>query len=91
MAYENEMFDYHREMTDAVVQIPSPDEADEWVWVMNEEHRRRYRYFLEHVMGTYPDDSESFGIGIMTGEPSNGEPFELVRRHWLGFGDDNGE
>ncbi|WP_267903945.1 hypothetical protein [Qipengyuania aquimaris] len=39
-------------------------------------------------MGTYPDDSENFGIGIMTGEPSNGEPFELVRRHWLGFDED---
>ena len=86
MSGQNEMYDYHREMTDAVSQISGDEE--EWVWVMNEEHRRRYRYFLEHVMGTYPDDSENFGIGIMTGEPSNGEPFELIRRHWLGFDGD---
>ncbi|MXO95526.1 hypothetical protein GRI34_03725 [Erythrobacter aquimaris] len=37
----NEMYDYHREMTDAVSQISGDEE--EWVWVMNEEHRRRYR------------------------------------------------
>jgi hypothetical protein len=80
---ENEMFDYHRAMTDAVAEISG--EADEWVWVMNEEHRRRYRYYLEHVMGGYPDDSESFGIGIMTGETKSGAPFELMRRHWLGY------
>lgn len=91
MANDNETFDYHREMTDAVEQIPSPDEADEWVWVMNEDHRRRYRHFLEKVMGVFPDDSESFGIGIMTGEPSNGRPFELVRRYWLGNGDDEAD
>lgn len=83
MSGEGEMYDYHREMTDAVSQINGP--ADEWVWVMNEEHRRRYRYFLENVMGVYPDDSESFGIGIMTGEPSNGEPFELIRKNWDGY------
>lgn len=83
MSDDSEMFDYHREMTDAVSQISGP--PDEWVWVMNEEHRRRYRYFLEHVMGCYPDDSGNFGIGIMTGEPSNGAPFELVRKHWEGY------
>lgn len=80
---KDEMFDYHREMTAAVSTISGA--ADEYVWVMNEEHRRRYRYFLKHVMGLYPDDSESFGIGIMTGEPSNEQPFELVRRHWIGY------
>ena len=89
MTDENEIFDYHREMTGAVSQISGAPE--EWVWVMNEEHRRRYRYFLEHVMGSYPDDSENFGIGIMTGEPSTGEPFELVRRHWLDLGEDDAE
>lgn len=78
----NHLFDYHREMTDAVADVQGPTE--EWVWVMNEEHRRRYRYFLEHTMGVFPDDSESFGIGIMTGEPSNGQPFELIRKHWDG-------
>lgn len=83
MSSENEMFDYHREMTDAVSQVSGA--PDEFVWVMNEEHRRRYRYYLEHVMGLYPDDSESFGIGIMTGEPKNGQPFELVRRTWDGY------
>lgn len=83
MSGADEMFDYHREMTGVVSQIDGP--ADEWVWVMNEEHRRRYRYFLKNVMGVYPDDSESFGIGIMTGEPSNGEPFELIRKHWDGY------
>ena len=83
MASENEMFDYHREMTHAVSQISGPPE--EFAWVMNEEHRRRYRYYLEHVMGLYPDDSESFGIGIMTGEPKNGLPCELVRRTWDGY------
>jgi hypothetical protein len=83
MASEGEMFDYHREMTDAVSQVSGA--PDEFVWVMNEEHRRRYRYYLEHVMGLYPDDSESFGIGIMTGEPKNGLPFELVRRTWDGY------
>lgn len=77
------MIDYHREMTVAVSEISGP--AEEWVWVMNEEHRRRYRYYLQHVMGLYPDDSESFGIGIMTGEPTNGQSFELVRRHWEGY------
>jgi hypothetical protein len=80
MTDENEMFDYHREMIDMVSEVPG--EPDELVWVMNEEHRRRYRYYLEHVMGSYPDDSQSFGIGIMTGEPSNGQPIELIRRHW---------
>ena len=77
------VFDYHREMTEAVSQISSEVEA--FVWVMNEEHRKRYRYYLANVLGSYPDDSESFGIGIMTGEPSNGQPFELIRRHWLGY------
>ena len=83
MTNENDMFDYHREMTAAVCQVSGP--AEEYVWVMNEEHRRRYRYYMEHVMGIFPDDSESFGIGIMTGEPSNGQPFELVRRTWEGY------
>ena len=83
MSEESEMFDYHREMTHAVSQISGP--AEEWVWVMNEEHRRRYRYYLKNVMGLYPDDSENFGIGIMTGEPSNGMPFELIRKHWEGY------
>ena len=80
---EDEMFDYHREMAGAVSEISG--NAEEYVWVMNEEHRRRYRYFLEHVMGGYPDDSESFGIGIMTGEPKNGQPVELVKRTWQGY------
>lgn len=83
MRPDEEMFDYHREMTAAVSQISG--EADEWVWVMNEEHRRRFRYYMEHVMGVFPDDSESFGIGIMTGEPDDGVPFDLIRRHWLGY------
>lgn len=80
---ENEMFDYHRAMTDAVSQISGPPEK--FVWVMNEEHRKRYRYFLEHVMGVYPDDSESFGIGIITGNPGGEEPFELRKRTWQGY------
>ena len=80
MSDANEMFDYHRAMTAAVSEISgSPDEL---VWVMNEEHRRRYRYFLRNVMGVFPDDSQSFGIGIMSGEPENGQPFQLIRRHW---------
>ncbi len=83
MASDGEMFDYHREMTAAVSRVAGP--AEEYVWMMNEEHRRRYRYYLEHVMGLYPDDSESFGIGIMTGEPKNGQPFELARRTWVGY------
>lgn len=79
---ENEMFDYHREMTGAVSQIDG--RSDAFVWVMNEEHRRRYRYYLKHVMGLFPDDSESFSIGIMTGKPANGRPFELIKRTWVG-------
>jgi hypothetical protein len=47
---------------------------------MNEAHRAKYRHFLEHEMGADPDDSECFGIPIETGEPSNGEPFELIVR-----------
>ena len=78
---ENEMFDYHREMTGAVSEING--EAHEYVWVMNLEHRSRYLYFMKNVMGVFPDDSESFGIGIMTGEPTNGQPFELTKRWWL--------
>lgn len=69
-------FDYHRAMTDAVAEAPSVS-PDRLVWVMSETHRAKYRHFLEHEMGVEPDDSESFGIPIETGEPSNGEPFEL--------------
>ena len=72
-------FDYHRAMTDAVAEAPSVG-RERLVWVMNEVHRANYRHFLEHEMGVEPDDSESFGIPIETGEPSNGEPFELVVR-----------
>jgi hypothetical protein len=82
LSKKDDMLDYYREMTDMVSTVTGPPE--EYVWVMNEEHRRRYRYYLEHVMGLYPDDSESFGIGIMTGEPSNGQPFEIIRKHWEG-------
>jgi hypothetical protein len=72
-------FDYHRAMTDAVAQAPNVAQ-ERLVWIMNDAHRAKYRHFLEHVMGGEPDDSESFGIPIETGEPSNGEPFELVVR-----------
>jgi hypothetical protein len=72
-------FDYHRAMTDAVAQAPSVPQ-ERLVWIMNDLHRARYRHFLEHEMGVDPDDSESFGIPIESGEPSNGEPFELVVR-----------
>lgn len=72
-------FDYHRAMTDAVVEVPNVH-PERLVWIMNETHRARYRHFLEHEMGVDPDDSESFGIPIETGEPSNGQPFELVMR-----------
>lgn len=72
-------FDYHRAMTDAVVDAPDVP-AEQLVWIMNENHRAKYRNFLEHEMGVDPDDQESFGIPIETGEPSNGEPFELVVR-----------
>lgn len=72
-------FDYHRAMTDEVAEAPSVP-AERLVWIMNETHRARYRHFLEHEMGVDPDDSESFGIPIETGEPSNGQPFELTLR-----------
>ncbi len=75
----DEMFDYHREMTEIVV-TATIDEPDDFVWVMNLEHRKRYLYFMENIMGVCPDDSESFGFGIMTGEPRNGEPIELCSR-----------
>lgn len=80
---KDEMFDYHREMPDVISTGTSPPK--EYVWVMNEEHRRRYRYYLKHVVGQHPDDSESFGIGIMTGQPSKGQPFEIIRKHWEGY------
>ena len=69
-------FDYHRAMTDAVVEAPNVP-RERLVWVMNENHRARFRQFLEFEMGVEPDDSESFGIPIETGEPSNGQEFEL--------------
>lgn len=72
-------FDYHREMTDAVAEAPNVP-PERLVWIMNETHRARYRHFLEHEMGVVADDSESFGIPIETGEPSNGQPFELIVR-----------
>lgn len=72
-------FDYHRAMTDVVADAPY-DQRERLVWIMNETHRAAYRHFLEHEMGVEPDDSESFGIPIETGEPSNGEPFELLLR-----------
>lgn len=56
MPDKDEMYDYHRRMTDAVAEISG--DPEEYVWVMNEEHRRRYRYFLEKIMGCYPDDSQ---------------------------------
>ena len=72
-------YDYHRAMTDAVVEAPDvPHER--LVWIMNDTHRARYRAFLENEMGVEPDDDESFGIPIETGEPSDGHPFELVAR-----------
>jgi hypothetical protein len=72
-------FDYHRAMTDAVAEAPY-DLRERLVWIMNEKHRAAYRHFLKHEMGVVDDGSESFGIPIETGEPSNGEPFELVLR-----------
>ena len=73
-------FDYHRAMTDAVAEAPA-NSPENLVWIMNEMQRARYLYFLEHEMGVDPDDSESFGILIETGEPSNGQPFELIVRN----------
>lgn len=72
-------FDYHRAMTDAVAEAPNVP-RERLVWIMNETHRARYRQFLESEMGVEPDDSESFGIPVETGEPSNGKPFELLVR-----------
>ena len=72
-------FDYHRAMVDAVADAPNVA-PDRLVWIMNEQHRARYRQFLELEMGVDPDDSESFGIPIETCEPSNGQPLELVVR-----------
>jgi hypothetical protein len=69
-------FDYHRAMTDAVVEAPDVP-RERLVWIMNKDHRNSFRRFLEFEMGVEPDDSESFGIPIETGEPSNGQPFEL--------------
>ncbi|PHR19437.1 MAG: hypothetical protein COA41_07085 [Sphingopyxis sp.] len=72
-------YDYHRAMTDAVVEAPDvPHER--LVWIMNDTHRAQYRAFLENEMGVEPDDEESFDIPIETGEPSGGQPFELVVR-----------
>lgn len=72
-------FDYHRAMIDAVVEAPDvPHER--LVWIMNDAHRVKYRDFLENVMGVEPDDNESFGIPIKTGEPKDGQPFELIAR-----------
>jgi hypothetical protein len=70
------IFDYHRAMTDAVVEKPDVH-RERLVWIMNDTHRANYRHFLKSEMGVDPDDSEAFGIPIETGEPSNGEPFEL--------------
>ena len=78
--YAQMSFDYHREMTEAVSQAPSSDPND-LVWIMNDYHRARYRHFLEFEMGVEVDDSESFGIPIETGKPSDGRPFQLIERH----------
>lgn len=72
-------FDYHREMTEAVSQPPSSN-PENLVWIMNDHHRAKYRHFLEFEMGVEADNSESFGIPIETGEPSDGGPFELVEK-----------
>lgn len=72
-------FDYHRAMTEAVGRAPGVP-RERLVWIMNASHRALYRYHLEHEVGVDPDDSESFGIPIETGEPSNSAPFELVVR-----------
>lgn len=72
-------FDYHRAMTDAVAEAPNVP-PERLVWIMNETHRAKYRHFLKHEMGVVDDGSESFGIPIETGEPSNGKPFELTVR-----------
>lgn len=72
-------FDYHRAMTDVVGEAPY-EHRDRLVWIMSEARRSAYRHFLEHEMGVEPDDSESFGIPIETGDPSNGEAFELILR-----------
>ncbi|KPM14696.1 MULTISPECIES: hypothetical protein [Citromicrobium] len=72
-------FDYHRAMTDAVVEAPKVPH-EHLVWIMTPDHRARYRQFLEFEMGVEPDDGESFGIPIMDGEPRDGQPFELVIR-----------
>jgi hypothetical protein len=72
-------FDYHHEMTEAVSKAPRVD-PDRLVWIMNDEHRARFCAFQEREMGVQPDVTECFGIPIETGEPSNGQPFELVVR-----------
>ena len=73
-------FDFHREMTDAVARL-SKEDADSAVWVMNAPNIEAFRQFQERQMGCAVDVSESFGIPIELGEPSDGRPFELkVRR-----------
>lgn len=72
-------FDWHREMTDAVADAPFPAPKG-LVWIMSEKSQAEYRHFLENEMGVDDDGTESFGIPIVTGEPSNGLPFELVIR-----------
>jgi hypothetical protein len=72
-------FDWHREMTDAVVEAPY-ESRDRLVWIMSAKSHSEYCHFLEHEMGVEDDGSEAFDIPIEIGEPSNGEPFELVLR-----------
>ena len=70
--------DYHRALTDAVVEGPEVD-MDRLIWIMTAEFRFALMRYNEN-MGIEKDGSEYFGIPIMVGEPADGEPFELKIR-----------
>jgi len=70
--------DYYQAMTDAVVEATQRD-PDRLTWVMNADHRAAFAKHLENEVGV-EDDNTMFGIEIVIGEPSNGQPFELVER-----------
>ena len=72
---QSDFFEYHKALVDAVVEGPEVD-YDRLIWVMTPEFRFALFQYSRHL-GVEKDDGDYLGIPIISGVPTEGQPFEL--------------
>ena len=71
--------DYHRALSDAVVDAPQVD-FERLVWIMTADFHFALMRYSRESLASEKDGKDYFGIPIIIGEPANAEPFELKVR-----------